>query len=145
MISDPIGDGLTKIRNASRARHPAVDVRCSRFFTQILDVLKQEGFIRAYKVAGEAPAQRMLRVHLKYALAAPPQHVGGAQAGRKTPAITQLIRVSKPGVRVYRNSRTLPRVLGGLGVAIISTSKGVITERDAYQQRLGGEVICYVW
>ena len=130
-ISDPISDGLTKIRNASRARHPAVDVRGSRFFTQILDVLKQEGFIRAYKVTGDTPAQRMLRVYLKYA--------------RKTPAIIQLIRVSKPGVRVYRKSRALPRVLGGLGVAVVSTSKGVITERDAYQQRLGGEVICYVW
>ena len=130
-INDPISDGLTKIRNASRAKHPAVDVRCSRFLTQILEVLKQEGFIRTYKVTGDTPAQRMLRVYLKYA--------------RKTPAITQLIRVSKPGVRRYRKARELPRVLGGLGVAIVSTSRGVIAERDAYQQRIGGEVICYVW
>jgi small subunit ribosomal protein S8 len=130
-ISDTIGDGLTKIRNASRAGHPAVDVRQSRFMVQILDVLKREGFIRTYKPIGETPAQRMLRVYLKYA--------------KKTPAITQLVRVSKPGVRTYRKARELPRVLGGLGVAVVSTSKGLMAEREAYQQRIGGEVICYVW
>ena len=130
-ISDPIGDALTKIRNASRAKHPAVDVRFSRLCAQILEVLKQEGFIRTYKPTGETPAQRMLRIYLKYA--------------KNTPAITQLIRVSKPGVRVYRKARELPRVLGGLGIAIVSTSNGILTERDAYQRHLGGEVICYVW
>ena len=129
--SDTLSDALTKIRNASRAKHPAVDVRCSRMVARVLDVLREEGFIRTYKAVGESPAQRILRVYLKYA--------------RKTPAITQLIRVSKPGVRMYRKSRELPRVLGGLGTAVISTSKGVITERKAYQQRLGGEVVCYVW
>ena len=129
--SDPVSDGLTKIRNASRARHPVVEIRFSRFFAQILDVLKQEGFIRTYKTAGEKPAQRMLRVYLKYV--------------KKIPAITQLIRVSKPGGRVYRKTKELPRVLGGLGIAVVSTSKGLTTERNAYQQRIGGEVICYVW
>ena len=142
MIHDPISDGLTKIRNASRSRHPAVDVRFSRLFVQILDVLKQEGFIKAYKPFGETPAQRSIRIYLKYALPAAP-HSGAA--GRKTPAITQLIRVSKPGARVYRKAPELPRVLGGLGVAIVSTSKGIITEHHAYKQRIGGEVICYVW
>ena len=130
-LHDPVSDGLTKIRNASRAKHPAVDVRCSRFFAQILDVLKREGFIRAYKTVGDEPARRVLRVYLQYA--------------KKTPAITQLIRVSKPGARTYRKAAELPRVLGGLGVAIVSTSKGILTERDAYHQRIGGEVICYVW
>jgi small subunit ribosomal protein S8 len=130
-ISDPISDGLTKIRNASLARHPAVDIRFSRLFAQILEVLKQEGFIRAYKAVGETPAHRALRVYLKYA--------------ERTPAIRHLIRVSKPGARTYRKASELPRVLGGLGVAIVSTSKGLITERDAYHQRIGGEVICYVW
>ncbi len=139
-ISDPIGDGLTKIRNASRARHPSVDVRFSRVVAHVLDVLKQEGFIRTYKVLGERPSQRTLRVYLKYA----PAPSDGGRA-RNTPAITQLIRASKPGVRMYRKARALPRVLGGLGAAIVTTSKGIMTERDAYQQRIGGEVICYVW
>ena len=130
-LSDPISDGLTKIRNASMAKHPTVDVRFSRPFTRILDVLKTEGFIRAYKPIGETPAQRALRIYLKYA--------------KKTPVITQLIRISKPGARVYRKARELPRVLGGLGVAVVSTSSGVITEREAYQQHIGGEVLCYVW
>jgi len=139
-ISDPIGDGLTKIRNGSRAGHPAVDVRFSRVFAHILDVLRQEGFIRTYKVLGERPSQRTLRVYLKYATA---PSDGGRM--RRTPAITQLIRASKPGVRMYRRASSLPRVLGGLGAAVVTTSKGIMTERDAYQQRIGGEVICYVW
>ena len=129
--SDSVSNGLTKIRNASRAKHPSVDLPASRLVERILDVLKQEGFIRTYKALGEVPPRRVLRVYLKYA--------------RKTPAISQLIRVSKPGVRQYRKASELPRVLGGLGVAIVSTSKGLMTERDAYRQRIGGEVICYVW
>lgn len=129
--TDPIADGLTKIRNASRVHHPTVDVRASRVLEHILAVLKQEGFIRAYKAVGEQPSRRTFRVYLKYA--------------KKTPAITQLIRISKPGVRTYRKVAELPRVLGGLGVAIVSTSKGMMTERDAYHQRIGGEVVCYVW
>ncbi|MBI3321355.1 MAG: 30S ribosomal protein S8 [Candidatus Omnitrophica bacterium] len=130
-MSDSISDGLTKIRNASQAKHPAVELRFSGALVRILEVLKQEGFIRTYKTVGETPAQRAIRVYLKYV--------------KKTPAITQLIRMSRPGVRMYRRADALPRVLGGLGVAIVSTSKGITTERQAYQQRLGGEVICYVW
>ena len=129
--SDPVSNGLTKIRNASRAKHPSVDLPSSRVIERMLDVLKQEGFIRTYKALGDHPAHRVLRVYLKYA--------------KKTPAISQLIRVSKPGVRCYRKASELPRVLGGLGVAIVSTSKGIMTERDAYHQRIGGEVLCYVW
>ncbi len=130
-ISDPISDGLTKIRNASRAKHPAVDVRSSKMFERMLEVLKKEGFIRTYKAVGETVTERRLRVYLKYA--------------RRTPAITQLIRVSNPGMRKYRKAAELPRVLGGLGVAIVTTSKGIMTEREAYQQHIGGEVLCYVW
>ncbi len=130
-ISDPISDGLTKIRNASRAEHPTVDVRASRLLERILEVLKQEGFIRTYKTLGESPAQRQLRVYLKYT--------------KRTPAITQLIRISNPGVRKYRKASELPRVLGGLGIAIVSTSKGIMTEKIAYHQHIGGELLCYVW
>lgn len=130
-LTDFIGDGLTKIRNASRAKHPTVELRFSRVLSQILEVLKREGFIRTYKAVGDTPAQRGLRVYLKYS--------------QKTPAVTQLIRVSKPGVRVYRKATTLPRILGGLGVAVVSTSRGMMTEREAYQQHIGGEVLCYVW
>ena len=129
--SDSIGDALTKIRNASRARHPAVDVRPSKLTAQILELLKREGFIRAYKPVGDTPALRRLRVYLKYV--------------KRTPAITQIVRVSRPGVRAYRRVSELPRVLGGLGLAIISTSKGLLADRDAYRGRQGGEVICYVW
>ena len=129
--SDPISDGLTKIRNASRVKHPAVDVRFSKVFLKILDVLKQEGFIRTYKLTGQTPATKMLRVYLKYS--------------NKRPAITQLVRVSKPGERRYSTARELPRILGGLGVAIVTTSKGLLTEREAYTQKIGGEIICYVW
>ncbi|PIQ84509.1 MAG: 30S ribosomal protein S8 [Candidatus Omnitrophica bacterium CG11_big_fil_rev_8_21_14_0_20_63_9] len=128
---DRISDGLTKIRNASRAKHATVEVRFSRLMTEMLEVLKREGYIRTFKPVGETPADRSMRVYLKYS--------------RRTPAISQLIRVSKPGERAYRKASELPRVLGGLGVAIVSTSKGLMTERDAYQQRIGGEVLCYVW
>ncbi len=129
--NDPIADGLTKIRNASRAKHPTVDVRASRFLARILEVLKEEGFIRAYKLIGTTPQQRVLKVYLKYA--------------QKTPAISELVRVSRTGMRVYRRAAALPRVLGGLGVAVVSTSRGVMTERTAYHQHIGGEVLCYVW
>lgn len=130
-VSDPIADGLTKIRNASRAKHPTVDLRASRALERVINVLQQEGFIRAYKAVGDGPTDRVLRVYLKY--------VG------KTPAIRQLVRVSKPGQRIYRRAQHLPRVLRGLGTAVVSTSQGVISERTAYRQRVGGEVICYVW
>ena len=141
-MPDPISDAFTKIRNASRSHHPAVDVRASKLFACILDVLKQEGFVRAYKPVGEAPSQRSLRVYLKYT---PPTTVQVGRPSKYIPAITQLIRVSKPGARIYRKAAELPRVLGGLGIAVVSTSKGIVTEREAYKQRIGGEVICYVW
>ena len=129
--SDPLADALTKIRNASRVLHPTVDVRASRIVERVLEVLKQEGYIRTYKAVGESVTQRILRVYLKYA--------------KRTPAIRQLVRVSRPGQRNYRNASQLPRVLHGLGVAVISTSRGVMADRDAYRQRVGGEVLCHVW
>ncbi|MBI3324956.1 MAG: 30S ribosomal protein S8 [Candidatus Omnitrophica bacterium] len=128
--SDPMADLLTKIRNASRARHPAVDVRSSKFGEQLLVVLKREGFIRNYKPVGQPPKQGF-RIYLKY-------------EGR-TPVITQLIRISKPGQRQYRRLQELPRVLGGLGRAILTTPKGLLTDHEARRQGLGGEVVCYVW
>ena len=131
--SDPLSDVLTKIRNASRAKHPSVEVRASKIAERLLFVLKQEGYIRTYKAVGEDPAHRTILVYLKY-----------AQNAQKRPAITQITRVSRPGKREYRNASRLPRVLRGLGVAVISTSRGVMADRDAYRQRVGGEVLCYV-
>ena len=129
-LTDPIGDGLTKIQNASRARHATVEVKPSRLLAEILELLKREGFIRAYKPVGESPADRRLRVYLKYA--------------KKTPILNTMVRVSKPGRRWYRSAQELPRVLGGLGVAVVSTSRGLMTDRVAYRERIGGEIICYV-
>ena len=131
-ITDPVADFLTKIRNASRARHEAVEVRASRLTQQVLSVLKQEGFIRNYKTAGQAPKQTF-RVYLKYV---PPD---------RTPTISELIRVSKPGLRSYRGPQELPKLLGGLGRAVLTTSKGVMTDQEARRQGVGGEVLCYVW
>lgn len=122
---------MTKLRNAARSKHQTVEIPRSKFVERVCEVLKQEGFIRSFRVAGEAPTHEVLRVYLKYA--------------NKTPAITDVVRVSKPGKRIYRGSSELPRVLQGLGVAVVSTSRGVMTERDAYRQQIGGEVLCYVW
>ena len=130
-ITDPIADTLTKIRNASRQRHPTVEVRASRFTEQMVTLLKQEGFVRAYKVMGQSP-QRRLRIYLKY-------------GPNQVPAITQLVRISKPGQRRYTGADKLPRVLSGLGRAILTTSKGLMTDQEARRQRMGGEVMCYVW
>ena len=132
-LVDPISDVLTKIRNASRAKHETVDVPASRFAAQILERLKQEGFIKNFKESG-APPKRLYRVYLKYS----------ADRAR-VPAITNLIRISRPGLRQYRGAKTLPRVLNGLGVGIVTTSKGVLTDHEARKQQIGGEVVCYVW
>lgn len=131
MITDPVADVLTKIRNASRRRLPAVDVVASRLTERMLMVLKQEGFLRTYKLIGQPP-KKQIRVYLKY-------------APDKTPAIRRLIRISTPGCRRYRGVDGMPRVLGGLGRAILTTSKGLMTDRQAREQRVGGEVLCHVW
>lgn len=129
--TDPIADLLTKMRNASQARHRSVEVPASRLAERLLAILQREGFIRAFKPVGQAP-RGQLRVYLKY-------------APDKSPAIVQLVRVSKPGLRSYCGVGRLPRVLGGLGRVILTTSKGLMTDQEAKQQRLGGEILCYVW
>lgn len=131
MISDPLANAMTKIRNASRAKHPTVDVVAARLTERVLVILKQEGFIRNYKPVGETP-RRQFRVYLKY-------------TPTRQSAIAQLRNVSMPGRRNYRRVDELPRVLGGMGRAILTTSKGVMTDREARQQHIGGEVLCHVW
>jgi len=129
-MTDPIADMLTRIRNAVRARHTRVLVPASNLKIAIAQILKEEGYIRDFDVVQDTP-QGTIRIVLRYV--------------EKRPVLTQLKRVSKPGLRVYTRRDSIPQVRGGLGTAIISTPRGVMTGRKAYQQGLGGEVICYVW
>lgn len=129
--SDPVANCLTKIRNASRAKHPSTEVPASKLTTRLLAILKEEGFIKNYKPAGQPPKQT-IKIYLKYG----PDRV---------PAIAKLVRVSKSGRRRYAGADSMPRVLSGLGRSIISTSRGVMTDQQARKQRVGGEVLCYVW
>ncbi|WP_298613692.1 30S ribosomal protein S8 [uncultured Thermosynechococcus sp.] len=131
-VNDTIGDMLTRIRNANLARHQTTTVPATRMTRSIAQVLKAEGFIRDFEEQGDG-VKRQLVVSLKY------------RGKQRQPVITALKRVSKPGLRVYANSRELPRVLGGIGIAIISTSSGIMTDREARKQGIGGEVLCYVW
>ncbi|MBE3519842.1 MAG: 30S ribosomal protein S8 [Firmicutes bacterium] len=131
MMVDPIGDMLTRLRNAGMARHDSVEFPNSKLKAAIVDVLKKQGFIRDYEIRRDGP-KSYIRVYLKY-------------GPSKRPAITGIRQISKPGLRIYAKKEELPRVLGGLGIAIISTSKGVMTDKDARALGLGGEVICYVW
>jgi len=130
-MSDPIADMLTRIRNANLVRHETVEVPASKIKRQIAEILKREGFIRDAEYI-EDNKQGIIRIFLKY----------GPNNER---VITGLKRISKPGLRVYTKSNEIPRVLGGLGIAIISTSKGILTDKEARQLKVGGEVICYVW
>ncbi len=130
-MSDPIADMLTRIRNANTVRHETVEMPASTMKKQIADILKREGFIRDAEFV-EDSKQGIIRIFLKY----------GASNER---VITGLKRISKPGLRVYTKSNEIPRVLGGLGIAIISTSKGIMTDKEARQSKAGGEVVCYVW
>ncbi len=132
-MSDPIADMLTRIRNATSSRHDAVNIPSSKVKVAIAEVLKSEGFIRGYDVQKEPDEpQATMKVELSY-------------GGRRQPVINGIQRVSKPGLRVYVQRREIPRVYGGLGVAIISTPKGVMTGQEARRQQVGGEVLCYVW
>jgi small subunit ribosomal protein S8 len=131
MMSDPIADLLTRIRNASRAEHEKVDIPASRLKVRIAEILKAEGFIKNFRLI-ENPKQGTLRVYLKYG------------AGNEK-IISGLVRVSKPGRRVYVGRDRIPSILGGMGVAILSTSRGVMTDREVRKQKLGGEVLAYVW
>ena len=130
-VTDPIADMLTRIRNALMANHEAVDMPHSKLKTEIARILKGEGYVTDYVVEGGG-AKKTLRVYLKY-----------VREGE--PAIRGLKKVSTPGCRRYVGAGELPRVLGGLGVAIISTSAGVVTDKDARKTRMGGEVLCHVW
>ncbi len=131
MNTDPIADMLTRIRNALVARHDFTDVPASKVKLSLAETLKKEGFVRDYELLEEAP-RRTVRIHLAY-------------TDKREPVITGLRRVSKPGLRVYVPKRELPRVYGGLGLAIISTSQGLLTGGEARKRGLGGEVVCYVW
>ena len=129
--SDPIADMLSRIRNAQMARHPKVDVPASKLKMDISRILKEEGFITNYKMA-EDGAKRSIRIYLKYT----PGNV---------PLISRIERVSRPGCRVYVGSKEVPRVLGGLGINILTTPKGVMTGATARKENVGGEVLCQVW
>jgi len=130
-VSDPIADMLTRVRNASRARHTEVIVPASRTKREIARILKEEGFIADVREEQAGPSQ-MLRIELKY--------VDG-----KVPVVSGLKRISKPGLRVYAQKTDIPRVLGGLGIVIVSTSKGIMTGSQAKQAQLGGEILAFIW
>lgn len=128
--TDPIADLLTMIRNACRAKKDKVDVPAFKMNTEVLNILKREGYIADLKPL-DTPNIKLIRVYLKY-------------AGNKS-AIRNLRRISKPGLRVYTPKRKIPTVLRGLGIAVISTSKGIITDKEARELNIGGEILCYVW
>jgi small subunit ribosomal protein S8 len=131
-MSDPIADMLTRIRNANDAKHDTVDIPSSRVKTAIADILVGEGYIKGFEVLEDGP-KKTIRVTLKY----------GKDKNEKV--ISGIKRISKPGLRVYANCEELPRVLNGLGTAIISTNRGIITDRDARKNNVGGEVLAFVW
>ncbi len=131
VITDPIADMLTRIRNANTAHHQTVDIPASRAKTAVAKILKDEGFIRDINVVAEGP-QGTLRITLKY-------------GPEKEKVITGLRRISRPGLRVYAGRTEIPRVLGGLGLVIISTSRGIMSGKQAKREGFGGEVMAYVW
>jgi small subunit ribosomal protein S8 len=131
-VSDPIADMLTRMRNAVSARHEFVLVPASRVKISIAKVLKEEGFIEDYEVVKGATPQRVIKIHLRY-------------SGKRQSAVSGLQRVSKPSLRVYCRKGEVPKIYGGLGIAILSTSQGVMTGQQAWKGNLGGEVLCYIW
>jgi small subunit ribosomal protein S8 len=131
--NDTIADMLTRIRNANMARHQTTRIPSTKMTRNIARVLQEEGFIAQFEEEAQEGVKRHLVVTLKY------------KGKNRQPIVTALKRVSKPGLRVYSNRKELPRVLGGIGIAIISTSHGIMTDREARRQGLGGEVLCYVW
>ncbi|CDZ75246.1 30S ribosomal protein S8 [Peptoniphilus sp. ING2-D1G] len=131
MMTDPIADMLTRIRNANNAKHKSVDIPASNMKKEISRILLDEGYIKNYEVIDD-DKQGVIRIDFKY-------------GENNEKVISGIKKISKPGLRVYAQSSDLPKVLGGLGIAIISTSKGVITDKEARKSNVGGEVICYVW
>lgn len=130
-MTDPIADMLTRIRNANTAGHPTVEIPASKMKISILQILKDEGYIRDFDII-EDEKQNLIKVDMKY----------GASKER---VISNIKKISKPGLKVYAKADQVPKVLGGLGIAIISTSKGIISDKEARKLGVGGEVICYVW
>ncbi len=130
--NDTIADMLTRIRNANLARHQTTKVPSTKMTRNIARVLKDEGFIDDFEAAGEGIEMHLV-VSLKY------------KGKNRQPIVRELKRISKPGLRVYKNRKELPKVLGGIGIAIVSTSRGIMTDRDARRQGVGGEVLCYVY
>ena len=133
MYTDPISDYLTRIRNAQMAGHKVVDIPASNMKREMTKILHDKGYILNYKFEDDVNFQGNIKVALKY------------NSTTKKPAIKKMVRISKPGLRKYADSKNLPRVINGLGIAIISTSKGVITDKEARDLKVGGEVICHVY
>ncbi len=131
MMTDPIADMLTRIRNGNNARHDSVDVPASNIKKEVAKILLDEGFIKGFDVIEDAK-QGIIRIDLKY----------GKNSEK---VISGIKRISKPGLKVYVKNNEIPRVLGGLGIAVLSTSKGMMTDKQARSENVGGEVICYVW
>ena len=131
MFTDPIADYLTRIRNAQHAGHRVVDIPSSNLKKSITEILFDQGYILSYKFENDVNFQGNIKIALKYS--------------SKTPAIKKLIRISKPGLRKYVDSTSIPRVINGLGIAILSTSSGGITDKEARKKNIGGEVICYIY
>jgi small subunit ribosomal protein S8 len=130
-MTDPIADMLTRIRNGVQARHESVEMPSSSMKVSIARVLSDEGFLKGYQVLEDRPF-KVLRVDLQY-------------TGKKEPVLTGIKRISKPGLRVYTKAASIPRVYGGLGLAVVSTPKGVMSGQQARRLKVGGEVICHVW
>jgi len=130
-VTDTIADMLTRIRNANAAKHPTVDVPCSGTKKQIAQILQDEGYIKSFRII-EDSKQGVIRITLRY-------------TENRGNVITGLRRVSKPGLRIYSNSREMPKVMKGLGIAIVSTSKGIMTDKRARAEHVGGEVLAFVW
>lgn len=131
MMTDPIADMLTRVRNASNAKHESVDVPSSNIKKEMTKILLDEGYIKSFDVIDDGK-QGLIRIQLKY-----------GQNNEKV--ISGIRRISKPGLKVYCKAQEVPKVLGGLGIAILSTSKGILTDRKAREEGVGGEVLCYVW
>ena len=131
-ITDTIADMLTRIRNANSAKHPTVDIPASNLKKQIAQILLEEGYIKSYKVIEDEKKQGTIKITLKY-------------TDSRAQVITGLRRVSKPGLRIYSNCKDMPKVMKGLGIAIVSTSKGIMTDKKARENNVGGEILAFVW
>lgn len=131
MVTDPIADMLTRIRNGNMVRHASVDIPASNTKKRLAEILLEEGFVKGFDIIDDG-VQGVIRVQLKY-------------GENKERVITGLKRISKPGLRVYAKKHEIPKVLGGLGIAVVSTSNGIVTDKEARKLGVGGEVLCYVW